>query len=418
MRAKWQTFDLSPLDRIRYTISMNDKKQGIIYIIMAGFFFALMTFFVRMSGDLPTMQKAFFRNAVAAVAAVILLAKSDEGFKIKKDSWKGLFLRSFFGTTGLICNFYAVDHLAIADANILNKLSPFFAIIMSYFVLKEKANKTEWLCVVTAFIGAVFVVKPSMNVQFFNAMIGVIGGFGAGVAYTFVRKLGKQGERGPVIVMCFSVFSCIVTAPFLFVGAKPMSVYQIVMLLFAGAAATGGQLSITKAYTKAPAKEISVFDYSQVIFAALLGFVFLQQIPDYLSVIGYVIIIGSAQNEILDSLKPAYVQGITLLGGDPFEEENQEALVPFMRRVKERYPNKDVWAYTGYLYEELLENGRKHTEYTDELLSMIDVLVDGPFIEEQKDITLKFKGSANQRVIDMEKTRATGEVSILQFTKI
>lgn len=72
------------------------------------------------------------------------------------------------------------------------------------------------------------------------------------------------------------------------------------------------------------------------------------------------------QNEILDSLKPSYVQGITLLGGDPFEEENQEALVPFMRRVKERYPNKDVWAYTGYLYEELLENGRKHTEYTDE----------------------------------------------------
>ena len=84
----------------------------------------------------------------------------------------------------------------------------------------------------------------------------------------------------------------------------------------------------------------------------------------------------------------------------------------------ESYPNKDVWAYTGYLYEELLENGRKHTEYTDELLSMIDVLVDGPFIEEQKDITLKFKGSANQRVIDMEKTRATGEVSILEFTKI
>ena len=123
------------------------------------------------------------------------------------------------------------------------------------------------------------------------------------------------------------------------------------------------------------------------------------------------------QNEILDSLKPAYVQGITLLGGDPFEEENQEALVPFMRRVKESYPNKDVWAYTGYLYEELLENGRKHTEYTDELLSMIDVLVDGPFIEEQKDITLKFKGSANQRVIDMEKTRATGEVSILEMKK-
>lgn len=273
---------------------MNDKKQGILYIIMAGLFFALMTFFVRMAGNLPTMQKAFFRNAVAAVAALFLLARSEEGFKIKKTSWRDLFLRSFFGTMGLICNFYAVDRLAIADANILNKLSPFFAIIMSYFILKEKANKTEWLCVVVAFIGALFVVKPSMDMQFVNAMIGMLGGFGAGVAYTFVRKLGKAGERGPVIVMCFSVFSCIVTAPFLIIGAKPMSLYQIVMLLLAGAAATGGQLSITKAYTKAPAKEISVFDYSQVVFAAVLGLVFLGQIPDLMSIIGYVIIIGSA----------------------------------------------------------------------------------------------------------------------------
>lgn len=261
---------------------------------MAGLFFALMTFFVRMAGNLPTMQKAFFRNAVAAVAALLLLARSEEGFKIKKSSWRDLFLRSFFGTMGLICNFYAVDRLAIADANILNKLSPFFAIIMSYFILKEKANKTEWLCVVVAFIGALFVVKPSMDMQFVNAMIGMLGGFGAGVAYTFVRKLGKAGERGPVIVMCFSVFSCIVTAPFLIIGAKPMSLYQIVMLLLAGAAATGGQLSITKAYTKAPAKEISVFDYSQVVFAAALGLIFLGQIPDLMSIIGYVIIIGSA----------------------------------------------------------------------------------------------------------------------------
>ena len=273
---------------------MDDRKQGIIYIIMAGFFFALMTFFVRLSGDLPTMQKAFFRNAVAAVVAIVILARSDEGFKIKRDSWKCLVLRSSFGTIGIICNFHAIARLNIADANILNKLSPFFAIIMSYFILKEKANRTEWACVIVAFIGAVFVVKPSMNMQFLYAMIGVLGGLGAGVAYTFVRKLGLQGERGPVIVMFFSVFSCIITVPFLFVGAQPMSIYQIAMLLFAGAAATGGQLSITKAYTKAPAREISVFDYTQVIFAALLGFIFLGQIPDALSITGYIIIIGSA----------------------------------------------------------------------------------------------------------------------------
>ena len=240
------------------------------------------------------MQKSFFLNAVAVIIAVIMLARSEGGLKIKKNSWPGLFMRSFCGTVGLICNFYAVDHLNIADANILNKLSPFFAILMSYFVLKEKANKVEWLCVATAFTGALFVVKPSFSMEFVNAMIGVLGGFGAGVAYTFVRKLGKQGERGPVIVMVFSAFSCICTLPFFIFQYEPMSAQQWMILILAGCSAAGGQIFITKAYTKAPAKEISVFDYTQVIFAALLGFVFLGQIPDWMSVIGYIIIIGSA----------------------------------------------------------------------------------------------------------------------------
>lgn len=273
---------------------MNNRRQGILYIIMAGFFFALMTFFVRLSGDLPTMEKAFFRNAVAAVIAFGTLVKSKEKFVFKKENIPDLFMRSLCGTLGLICNFYAIDKLNIADANILNKLSPFFAILMSYFILKEKANKIEWLSVIVAFTGALFVVKPSFNMQFIYAMIGVCGGLGAGIAYTFVRKLGKKGERGPVIVLCFSVFSCVVTMPFLIFQYKPMSLSQFVFLILAGVSAAGGQFSITKAYTKAPARDISVFDYTQVLFAALLGFLFLDQIPDMLSLMGYVIIIGSA----------------------------------------------------------------------------------------------------------------------------
>lgn len=271
-----------------------EKKQGIFFIISAGFFFALMTLFIRISGDLPTMQKTFFRNAVAAIVAVAMLAKSKEGFRIKKSSYGDLFWRSICGTLGMVCNFYAVDHMGLADANILNKLSPFFAILMSIMILKEKANIVEWISVAVAFIGAVFVVKPAMNMQFVVAMIGVLGGLGAGMAYTFVRKLGKKGERGPVIVMFFSLFSCAFTLPFFLVQYQPMTGRQWLYLILAGVCAAGGQLSITKAYTKAPAKEISVFDYTQVLFAALLGFFFLGQIPDVLSVIGYVIIIGSA----------------------------------------------------------------------------------------------------------------------------
>lgn len=273
---------------------MNNRRQGILYIIMAGFFFALMTFFVRLSGDLPIMEKAFFRNAVAAIIAFGTLVKSKEKFAFKKENIPDLFMRSLCGTLGLICNFYAIDKLNIADANILNKLSPFFSILMSYFILKEKAYKVEWLSVIVAFTGALFVVKPSFNMQFIYAMIGMCGGLGAGIAYTFIRKLGKKGERGPIIVLCFSVFSCVVTLPFLIFQFQPMSLLQFVFLILAGVAAAGGQFSITKAYTKAPARDISVFDYTQVLFAALLGFIFLDQIPDILSLIGYVIIIGSA----------------------------------------------------------------------------------------------------------------------------
>lgn len=276
-------------------IFFNNKKMvGIIYIIFSGFFFALMSLFIKLAGDLPTMQKAFFRNAVAAVVAFFMLLKSKEGFKIKKNSYVPLLLRCLCGTIGIVCNFYAIDKISLADANILNKLSPFFAIIMSYFILKEKANRTEITCVVIAFIGAIFVVKPSFQMSFIYALIGVLGGLGAGMAYTFVRKLGKQGERGPVIVFAFSVFSSIFSLPFFVVQYTSMSLWQFVCLLLCGVSAAGGQLCITAAYTKAPAKEISVFDYSQVVFAAILGFVFLHQVPDGISIVGDIIIISSA----------------------------------------------------------------------------------------------------------------------------
>lgn len=271
-----------------------ENIQGIIFIILAGFFFSLMTFFVKLAGDLPTMQKAFFRNAVAVVVSLFILFRSDEGFKIKKGSLPGLFARSACGCIGLVCNFYAIDRMNLADSNILNKLSPFFAIIMSVFILKEKANKVEWISVIVAFIGAVFVVKPTMGVASIPGLIGLLGGLGAGMAYTFVRYLGKKGERGPVIVMCFSMFTTLFTLPFMIAGYKPMKPMQLVIMTLAGVAATGGQLCITKAYTKAAAKEISVFDYSQIVFAALLGLLFFSEIPDIYSLVGYVIIIGVA----------------------------------------------------------------------------------------------------------------------------
>lgn len=275
-------------------MKMSQKNQGIMYIIMAAFFFACMSFFIRKAGDLPTMQKGFFRNVVAMFAAAVMLLRTEDKFKIKKGSIPSLLMRAICGTIGLICNYYAIDHMNISDANILNKLAPFFAIIMSALILNEYANRFEWSMVIVAFIGALFVVKPTLDMKCIPAVVAAIGGLGAGTAYTFVRKLGKQGERGPVIVMFFSTFSCIITLPFVIFDYHPMTLMQLIYLLIAGSCAAAGQFTVTQAYAKAPAKDISVFDYSQVLFAAILGFLFLNQIPDIYSIIGYIIIISAA----------------------------------------------------------------------------------------------------------------------------
>lgn len=268
--------------------------RGILCIIMSAFCFSLMSLFIRLSGDVPVIQKCFFRNAVALLIALTAMLKAHQPIQIGKGNLKYLCFRAMGGTIGMLCNFYAVDHLPISDASILNKISPFFAIICSVFVLHEIANWKEWTAVVLAFVGAMFVVKPSFQLDFIPALIGLIGGCSAGFAYTYVRKLGQRGENSMMIVLFFSAFSTCCTLPYLLFHFQPMSIRQWVFLWLTGAAAAGGQIFITKAYRYAPAKEISVYDFSNVIFSAIWGFLILDQLPDYLSVIGYVIIIGTA----------------------------------------------------------------------------------------------------------------------------
>ena len=118
------------------------------------------------------------------------------------------------------------------------------------------------------------------------------------------------------------------------------------------------------------------------------------------------------EEEILKALKPEYINGLTLLGGEPMEPQNQRALLPFLKRVKELYPKKTIWCYSGYTFEELTENQKARCEVTDEMLSLVDVLVDGRFVEELKDISLRFKGSENQRLINVKETLKFGNVVI------
>lgn len=273
---------------------MNPKTKGILYVITAAFGFSMMSVFVHLSGDLPSFQKAFFRNFAAFIVVTLIMLKNRISFVPKKSSIPSLIGRSFFGTMGLVCNFYAIDRLVLADANMLNKLSPFFAIIFSVFLLGEKPSLAQVLGVLTAFAGSILIIKPSLSGYVsFPAIIGALGGLGAGMAYTFVRRLGKNGENSFVIIFFFSAFSCLVCLPFMIMNPAAMSLKSLLCLCGAGVSACIGQFGITRAYIFAPAKEISVYDYSQVLFAALFGFLFFGQLPDALSVLGYILICGA-----------------------------------------------------------------------------------------------------------------------------
>lgn len=276
-------------------IKINKKYLGIFYIIISALCFALMNTFVRLSGDIPTVQKSFFRNLIALIFAFTLLKKNNVAFKWNKGNLKFHLIRSIAGTIGILCNFYAVDHMVLSDASMLNKMSPFFAIIFSFIFLKEKISLSQTVLVISAFLGSLFIIKPTFtSMEFLPAIIGFLGGMGAGAAYTTVRYLGQNGEKSVFIVFFFSAFSCIVTFPYILINFHSMTIIQIIFLICAGLSAAGGQFSITAAYRCSPAKEISVYDYTQIIFSAILGLFIFQQIPDMYSILGYIIIILSA----------------------------------------------------------------------------------------------------------------------------
>ena len=276
---------------------VSNRTKGILLLVLSAFFFACMNMFVKLSGDeLPVFQKVFFRIAMASIIAIVVLVRNKQGFRPKvKGSMPFLIMRTLFGLGGVICNYYALETLVLSDASILNKMSPFFAVLFSFIFIKERPRLYQWLILAGALFGTLFVIKPSFaNAAFIPALVGFLGGVLAGAAYGCVRKLGLMGESNPYIVFFFSTASTLIVTPVMIAGYVPMTVYQWIYLLLAGISAALAQFCITAAYTYAPAKEISVYDFSQIIFASLMSLIVFQQTPDIYSGIGYIIIISMA----------------------------------------------------------------------------------------------------------------------------
>lgn len=278
----------------------NSNSKGIFWIIFSAFGFAMMGMFVHLAdlhgGPINVIQKSFFRNIIAFfIAASLFLKRDGAPINFPKKGIPALFLRAIFGTIGIFGNYYALSYIPIGNAAMLNKLSPFFAVVFTWLLIGEKMTSRQILAVIGAFIGSLFVVKPSLVItEFLPELAGLASGISAGMAYACVRKLGLMKMDPRIIIVFFSGFSCVIALPFMIFHFDPMTLKQLLILIGAGVSAAGGQWGITTAYRVSAPRDIAVYDYTNILFAALLGFLIFDQKPDIYSWIGFLIIITMA----------------------------------------------------------------------------------------------------------------------------
>ena len=303
---------------------LSNRTKGTLCLIASAFGFAMMGMFVRLTDDLggpiSCFQKGFFRNAVAVVIAAGLFMRNRPlrpltpsgsltpltplrpltPLKPLMAFWGAsavplLILRSVLGTAGIFLNFYAISHIPLADAMMLNKLAPFFTVAFSWVFLGERLRLAQGACLAGALLGAACVVKPGFAAAaLFPALCGLAGGISAGGAYACVHALGRRQVDPRLIVLFFSAFSCLAAVPFMAADFAPMTLPQVGALIGAGATAAMGQFGVTAAYRFAEPRSIAAWDYTNILFAALFGLLLFGQIPDVLSVVGFVAIVASA----------------------------------------------------------------------------------------------------------------------------
>lgn len=275
---------------------MENKKLGMLFMILATLAMALMATCVKVAGnEINVFEKLFYRNAVAVIVAFGGMKKAN--FSLlpnSKKSLKFLMYRSLVGLGGGIFFFYSISHLPLADSAILNKLSPFWVIIFATVFLKEKFHKIQLIPMIVAFLGAFMVIKPSLDLTVIPAFSGLLSSILAGASYAVVRYLRKM-ESPNKIVFYFAGISVIITAPLMFIfGYKSPNIFQLSALIGSGLFAFVAQLALSYAYKYSKANEISVYQYLTIIFSGIIGLVFLNEVPDVYSLSGGVLIIISA----------------------------------------------------------------------------------------------------------------------------
>ena len=292
IRGPYKTHFPYKANRIDWSEIMKEKNKGVLLILCSSLFFAVMAAAVKSVPNIPLAEKVFFRNFIGLIAVGIPMLRHRASFK--PNNPKLVLLRSVFGLSGVAMYYTSLSKLNLSDAVIINKLSPFFVIILSMLFLGEKIRKHQVAAIIMALVGAGLVVKPGFNFELLPALIGLTGAFFAGSAYTTIRKLSSY-DSAKLIVFYFCLFSTLVTIPFMAAGqfVVPTST-ELFSLVLIGLSALVAQLLMTNAYRHAPASQLSIYTYANVVFSTLLGLVIWAEWPDALTLVGAILIVGGS----------------------------------------------------------------------------------------------------------------------------
>lgn len=266
-------------------MTITKKQKGILYMILSAFSFAAMQVFVHLTKEIPTMEQIFMRNLFILIAAFFIIRRNKGSFYGERKYQSGLFGRSFFGFLGLIMLFYASSHAAQGDVTILNKLSPIFVTLLAVFFMKEKMMPIQVPALAVSLLGAFIVFRPSFQSNPLPLIMALLSAVLSGIAYTLLGYF-KDKVDGMTVIMHFSTFSAVCSLPFMIYDFVMPDLRQFLLLILIGVFGSLGQAFITYAYRLVPASEISIFNYSGILFSMFLGFIILGEPIKVTSIMG------------------------------------------------------------------------------------------------------------------------------------
>lgn len=273
---------------------MSERTKGTVLMCTSAFLFSAMQIPISLSGTtIPIMEQVFFRNIVTLILSFILIMRSGGSLFGTKKNQPLLFVRSAFGFLGLITQFYAVAHANQGDVSTMMKLSPFMITLWAAIFLKEKIRKVQVPALLIAFLGAAFVANPAFNSNLFPLFMAFLCAFFSSVSYTLLAYFRNKVD-GMTIIMHFSTFCVLACIPFMIFDFVMPTFKELLLLLLIGVFGGFGQIALTYAYRLATAAEISIYNYSGIVFSIILGYVFLGEVLDVTSVIGCALVLVAA----------------------------------------------------------------------------------------------------------------------------